>query len=200
MLHRVPNLVRSLVQSVVSGLVSGLAGGTRRATPLAVWLVAAAVVSPALPARAQNNSPAPAADQQAAPSPDGANVDQYSEAQRQITGPAGNPECVRLGSQVLNLLQNNDIDTAFRYLDLYDRFGCPGGHIQAAYRCFLLHPVPMTADRKSPDQKVADLDSHIRACWVNPTEPAVPAATPAAAPAPAAAAPSAAAPSQTSAH
>jgi hypothetical protein len=196
MLHRVPNLVRSLVPSVASGS----AGAARSAMSLTVWLVAAAAALPVLPAGAQTNTPAPAADQQAAPSPDGANIDQYSEAQSQIAGPAGNPECVRLGSQVLNLLQNNDIDTAFRYLDLYDRFGCPGGHIQAAYRCFLLHPVPMTADRKSPDQKVADLDSHIRACWVNPAAPAVPAATPAAAPAAAAAAPSAAAPSQTSTH
>ena len=29
----------------------------------------------------------------------------------------------------------DDLDTAFRHLDLYDRFGCPGGHVQAAFRC-----------------------------------------------------------------
>ena len=28
-------------------------------------------------------------------------------------------------------LWRDDLDTAFRHLDLYDRFGCPGGHIQA---------------------------------------------------------------------
>jgi hypothetical protein len=189
MLHRVPSFVRNL------------AGRTRSAMSFAVWLLAAAALLPACPANAENNTPAsPAADQQAAQNPDGAKVDEYAEAQRLINGPAGNPECVRLGSQVLSLLQNNDIDTAFRYLDLYDRFGCPGAHIQAAYRCFLLHPVPMTADRKSPDQKAADRDTYIHACWINPTSPPIAAATPAAPPAPASPAPSAAAPSQTSAH
>ena len=29
------------------------------------------------------------------------------------------------------------MDTAFRHLDLYDRFGCPGPHIQSAFRCVL---------------------------------------------------------------
>ena len=29
----------------------------------------------------------------------------------------------------------DDLDTAFRHLDLYDRFGCPGGHVQATFRC-----------------------------------------------------------------
>ena len=42
-------------------------------------------------------------------------------------------------SQVVSLLWSDDIDTAFRHLDLYDRFGCPGGHIQAAFRCLILH-------------------------------------------------------------
>ena len=32
-----------------------------------------------------------------------------------------------------------DMDTAFRHLDLYDRFGCPGGHIQATFRCLVRH-------------------------------------------------------------
>ena len=29
----------------------------------------------------------------------------------------------------------DDLDTAFRHLDLYDRFGCPGEHIQISFRC-----------------------------------------------------------------
>ena len=33
------------------------------------------------------------------------------------------------------LMWRDDLDTAFRHLDLYDRFGCPGGHVQATFRC-----------------------------------------------------------------
>jgi hypothetical protein len=176
---------------------------------VAVWLLAAApllstgpaigpaIISPAM--AAENNPPAPPADQQAAPNPDGANVDEYAEAQRQVSGPAGNPECVWLGRKAVNRLWNDDIDTAFRDLDLYDRFGCPGAHVQAAVRCIVLHP-PVSGDRKAGDQKPSDtLDFRVKACWNNPTSPVL--ATPAPAPAsPSAAAPSAAAPSQSSAH
>ena len=52
-----------------------------------------------------------------------------------LTGPAANPECVWLGRRVISLLWRDDLDTAFRHLDLYDRFGCPGGQIQATFRC-----------------------------------------------------------------
>ena len=52
-----------------------------------------------------------------------------------INGPAGNPECVWLGRRAVQLMYRDDLDTAFRHIDLYDRFGCPGGHIQAAFRC-----------------------------------------------------------------
>lgn len=185
MLHRVPNFVRSL------------AGGTRRAPFFAVWLLAAAALTPVRPVMAQNSAPSPATDP-AIQSPDGAKVDDYAEAQRQISGPAGNPECVWLGRKAVNRLWSDDIDTAFRYIDLYDRFGCPGAHIQASVRCIVLHP---PADpKKSADQKPSDtLEFRVDACWKNPASPAIPSATAAAA-TPAAAAPSAAAPSQTSTH
>jgi hypothetical protein len=203
MLHRVPNPVLC-ADRTPSSL-------TRAASlaAVAVWLLAAApllstgpaigpaIISPAM--AAENNPPAPPADQQAAPNPDGANVDEYAEAQRQVSGPAGNPECVWLGRKAVNRLWNDDIDTAFRDLDLYDRFGCPGAHVQAAVRCIVLHP-PVSGDRKAGDQKPSDtLDFRVKACWNNPTSPVL--ATPAPAPAsPSAAAPSAAAPSQNSAH
>ena len=64
-----------------------------------------------------------------------AQVDEFAEAAALVTGPAGNPECVWLGRRVVGLLWRDDMDTAFRHLDLYDRFGCPGPHIQAAFRC-----------------------------------------------------------------
>jgi hypothetical protein len=56
----------------------------------------------------------------------------------------------------------DDLDTAFRHLDLYDRFGCPGGHIQAAFRC-------LTRYGSQIDDKVPrSLDTRIHACWINP--------------------------------
>ena len=62
-------------------------------------------------------------------------TDEFAEAAQAINGPAGNPECVWLGRRVVRLMWRDDLDTAFRHLDLYDRFGCPGGHVQATFRC-----------------------------------------------------------------
>ena len=106
-------------------------------------------------------------------------VDEFAEAQKEIAGPAGNPECVWLGRRVVGLLWRDDLDTAFRHLDLYDRFGCPSAHIQASFRCLILHG-------SSIDPKAADsLNGRVQACWINPANPAPPPA-PAAAAAPAA--------------
>jgi hypothetical protein len=172
--------------------VLSLAGRLRAVTFL-VWLLAAAMLLPLLPAAAQNAAPPQATDQQAAPGPDGASVDEYAEAQRVLNGPAGNPECVWLGSRVVSLLLRDDLDTAFRHLDLYDRFGCPSGHVQAAFRCLVLHQPTISADPKSADPKSADsLNGRVHACWINPSMQA------AAAPAPSS--PAAAAASQTSTH
>src|SRR6201990_2122191 len=66
-------------------------------------------------------------------------TDEFVEAAKTINGPAGNPECVWLGRRVVSLMWRDDLDTAFRHLDLYDRFGCPSGPIQANFRCLLLH-------------------------------------------------------------
>ena len=124
-------------------------------------------------------------------------TDEFAEAAQAINGPAGNPECVWLGRRVVRLMWRDDLDTAFRHLDLYDRFGCPGGHIQAAFRC-------LTRFGAQIDPKVAEtLDSRVHACWINPaaqpqqaaaaasqapaqTNGAAPAAQPAPTPAPAA--------------
>jgi len=118
-------------------------------------------------------------------------TDEFVEAAQAINGPAGNPECVWLGRRVVRLMWLDDLDTAFRHLDLYDRFGCPGGHVQATFRC-------LTRFGGQIDPKVAEtLNSRVHACWINPNaQPQTAAATPAApttsgaaAPAPAAAAP-----------
>ena len=104
-------------------------------------------------------------------------TDEFVEAAQALNGPAGNPECVWLGRRVVRLMWNDDLDTAFRHLDLYDRFGCPGGHIQAAFRC-------LTRFGSQIDPKVADtLNSRVHACWINPgAQPQQAAATPPAAP------------------
>ena len=105
-------------------------------------------------------------------------TDEFVEATQAINGPAGNPECVWLGRRVVRLMWLDDLDTAFRHLDLYDRFGCPGGHVQAAFRC-------LTRFGGQIDPKVAEtLSSRIHACWINPG--AQPQAAAAATPAPAA--------------
>src|SRR6201988_1239116 len=54
-------------------------------------------------------------------------ADEFIEAAQAINGPAGNPECVWLGRRVVRLMWLDDLDTAFRHLDLYDRFGAPRG-------------------------------------------------------------------------
>ena len=88
--------------------------------------------------------------------------DEFAEAQKEITGPAGNPECVWLGRRVVGLLWRGDLDTAFRHLDLYDRFGCPAGHIQATFRCLVRQG---NIDPKAPDT----LNGRVHSCWINPT-------------------------------
>ncbi len=115
-------------------------------------------------------------------------TDEFVEAQQAINGPAGNPECVWLGRRVVRLMWLDDLDTAFRHLDLYDRFGCPGGHVQASFRC--LTRFGATIDDKVP----RSLSDRIHACWINPGAQVQAAAPPAAAPAPATAGNAAAAP------
>src|SRR5258708_5191751 len=99
-------------------------------------------------------------------------TDEFVEATQTLNGPAGNPECVWLGRRVVVLMYRDDLDTAFRHLDLYDRFGCPGGHVQAAFRCLprffsLVYPqVPGSLSSRGP------------ACRLNPTPQPQPAAPP----------------------
>jgi hypothetical protein len=104
-------------------------------------------------------------------------IDEFAEAQRLIEGAAGQPECVWLGRRVVSLLWRDDLDTAFRHLDLYDRFGCPGGHIQVTFRCLVRNG---NIDPKVPES----LPNRIHACWIDPMLQPTAAATAAPAPAP----------------
>jgi hypothetical protein len=103
-------------------------------------------------------------------------VEEYVDVHRQVSGPAGNPECFWLGRRVVSLLWRDDLETAFRHLDLYDRFGCPGNHIETAFRCLILHADSI--DPKAPDS----LNGRVQACWINPAQPAPPAPAAAAGP------------------
>jgi hypothetical protein len=95
-------------------------------------------------------------------------INEFAEAARVLSGPAGNAECVWLGRRVVGLLWRDDMDTAFRHLDLYDRFGCPGPHIQAAFRCVVRQG---DIDPKAPQS----LNSRVHTCWLNPASPPLPA-------------------------
>jgi hypothetical protein len=146
---------------------------------VAPWLVAAPV-SPISPSALAQSSESKPADPQSPATQDTAvqKPDEFAEAQRLLSGPAGNPECVWLGRRVVSLLWRDDLDTAFRHLDLYDRFGCPSGHIQASFRCLVLHS-------GSIDPKAADsLNGKVNDCWLNPSLPAPPPAPAAAVPSP----------------
>ena len=102
-------------------------------------------------------------------------LDEFAEAAKLLAGPAAHPECVWLGRRVVGLMWRDDLDTAFRHLDLYDRFGCPAGHIQATFRCLvrLGNIDPKTSDT---------LAGRVHTCWIDPNSEANPstAETPAA--------------------
>jgi hypothetical protein len=104
-------------------------------------------------------------------------LDEFAEAAKVLGGPAGHPECVWLGRRVVSLMWRDDLDTAFRHLDLYDRFGCPAGHIPATFRCLVRHG---SLDGKPPET----LAGRVHSCWINPNiEPATTEPASAAAPA-----------------
>lgn len=151
----------------------GRASSIVRGLCAAIAIVAAATAFGAV-AQAQSVD-GQAVDKKPAPGvPPTPPVDEYSVIQRAVSGPAGNPECVWLGRRVVSLIWRDDIDTAFRHLDLYDRFGCPAARIQATFRCLVQHEASI--DPKAPDS----LNNRVEACWINPTQPVSP---PAAAPA-----------------
>jgi hypothetical protein len=120
-------------------------------------------------------------------------LDEIVEVGKSLTGPAANPECVWLGRRVVGLLWRDDLDTAFRHLDLYDRFGCPGGHIQATFRCLIRtgNPDGVRTTDAEPKKETQDpkketpesLNKRVQDCWINPALQPVPQPA-AAAPAP----------------
>jgi hypothetical protein len=126
-------------------------------------LLAALLGSENLSAFADNTDAKPVDQQANEPnSAEELQIVEFAEARRMLKGAAGNPECVWLGRRVVGLLWRDDLDTAFRHLDMYERFGCPSDHIQAAFRCLVLNGGNI-------DPKAAEnLNGRVQACWVNP--------------------------------
>jgi hypothetical protein len=140
----------------------------------ALALAFSAVFVAPIAGQAQSASDKPADPKAAGDKREGAGKasDRTMEIARRLAGqPAGKEECIWLGRRVLNRLWADDLDTAFRHLDLYDRFGCPGGHVQATFRCLVRQGL-------ENDPKTPGLEDRIQVCWINPgSEPGVPAAT-----------------------
>jgi hypothetical protein len=91
-------------------------------------------------------------------------IAEYKEAAAKLSSSAGSAECVWTGRRITSLLWRDDIDTAQRYVALYDRFGCSSEHLKLAFRCVI---------RQGPlDPKAADrLTSRVNGCWIAPDEP-----------------------------
>jgi len=87
-------------------------------------------------------------------------IEEYREAAR-LSLSAGAAECVWTGRRITSLLWRDDVDTARRYLELYDRFGCSAEHLKIAFRCVI--------EQGPIDPKAADrLAQRVHACWIDP--------------------------------
>lgn len=74
---------------------------------------------------------------------------------------AGTAECAWVGQRILMLLWRDDIDTANRFFNAYERFGCPAAHSGLAFRCL----VQLGEGEGEGDP---GLPERARACWDNP--------------------------------
>lgn len=90
-------------------------------------------------------------------------IKEYDEAAAKLSSSAGAPECVWTGRRIASLLWRDDIDTARRYIDLYDRFNCSSEHLKLVFRCVI--------EQGPIDPKAADrLASRVHDCWIAPEE------------------------------
>jgi len=88
-------------------------------------------------------------------------IREYKEAAEKLSSSAGAPECVWTGRRIASLLWRDDIETARRYIDLYDRFNCSAEHLKLVFRCVI--------EQGPIDPKAADrLASRVHDCWIAP--------------------------------
>lgn len=145
--------------------------------PLLAVAIALACLSPAA-AQTQPAEQKPAEqqmtpEQKAAAEAQRRSVEEFNEAAK-LPGTAGLPECVWTGRRIAALLWRDDIDTARRHLDMYERFGCPTEHLKLAFRCLVRQG---NIDPKTQER----LGGRVQQCWVNPDYVATPGQAPAAA-------------------
>jgi hypothetical protein len=134
----------------------------------ATWALAALMAAAPAASWGQNAEPKPEQGKAGEPGKDAAaRVDNIADATRTMTGPAALSECVWLGERAIGLMWRDDLDTAFRHLDLYDRFGCPGEHIQISFRC-------VVRQGNIDPKKSETLDARVHSCWINPALPPAP--------------------------
>jgi hypothetical protein len=136
---------------------------------LVTVLCAAFIASSCVSAFAQGAGDAKQAEQQKPPEPK-SEAAHLADVARTLSGQAALPECTHLGEFAIMRMAKDDMDTAFRYMDLYDRFGCPGKHIQESFRCLLLAGIPNSKD------STASLENLVRNCWAPKATAAAPAA------------------------
>ncbi len=153
---------------------SALAGALALAFSLGAGLAPAAAQSQP-PEQKPAQEPQLTPEQKAAQEAQRRSVEEFNEASK-LPGTAGLPECVWTGRRIAALLWNDDIDTARRHLEIYERFGCPTEHLKLAFRCLVRQG---KIDPKARER----VDARTHQCWINPDYIAAPPA--AAAPAPA---------------
>lgn len=123
-------------------------------------------------------------------------ADESTETTRQV-GAAGRGECLWIGTRIVGLVWKDDLDTAFRHLELYDRFGCPGEHLQLSFRCITRWDKALKEQRELKEQKEQQgeqkepkeqrehpdtfwvppqnvFDKAVGDCWTDPATPAPP--------------------------
>ena len=123
---------------------------------LVILLGAALVAGLNGPAFAQANADNKPPDQQNAEA-NKTEADHFAAVARVVTGPAANPECIHHGELAITLMIKNDLDTAQRHINFYDRFGCPGLYLRMSYRCLLNVGVPTQKDEKPTIRPERDL-------------------------------------------
>ncbi len=155
----------SMLRRTVRSAAAVLAGG------VLLWSVVPAMAEDQAPAQQQGQGQGDkkdgdqkAAEQAKAEALEAAKaIAEYKEAEAKLSSSAGAPECVWTGRRIVNLLWLDDMDTARRYIDLYDRFGCSSEHLKFAFRCVI--------EQGPIDMKAADrLASRVHDCWIAPQE------------------------------
>jgi hypothetical protein len=157
-----------MLRCTMSPATALIAGGAFLLSSCAALAQSGGDQKPPEPAQAeQKQEGKPESDQQAAEqaAQQAANkaIREYKEAAEKLSSSAGAPECVWTGRRIASLLWRDDIDTARRYIDLYDRFNCSSEHLKLVFRCVI--------EQGPIDPKAADrLASRVHDCWIAPEE------------------------------